>query len=39
MKKTGKFILQEVYTVVKVKIRKGVKAGWGKMKSRTGWIL
>lgn len=38
MKKTGKFILQEVYTVVEVKNRKGAKAEWEKLKSGIGWI-
>ncbi len=38
MKKTGKFILQEVYTVVEVKNRKGAKVEQGKLKSGIEWI-
>lgn len=37
-KKTGKFILPGVYTIVEVKSGKGSEAGWGRLKSGAGWI-
>ena len=35
---TGRYVPPGVYTIIEVKSGKGSEAGWGRLKSRAGWI-